>query len=590
MAFGIDTFRSHLDLIPTIYPGGDFFAWNEGTRPVFAGRNFLGGDFLWGHGEATNALQNPSPEDLENLIVSVPLIAPIQAPVADRQQVTGSLGYLYGEIDASAICNRLKAGILSGELNRPEGGLVHVWLSVDPAVPFSVDYWAGWSDGVNNFSWSQFIMIHIGGFVLPMQPFRACILCNFSIGITGRLQPDAQVIAAIATSASRYRGSNTTCYALWADAEARPPLDWRVFSGTTMPELWRFSRGFRNDAGAVVNDLFNVDAVNPGLGMGTATNFMLVNQQWQPNVPSILNFGFIVSLEPPGNTAITNAQITNIQANLIPSFRELGGHYTLPGGEVRAVGRYLRTPGHGHSIGRDEAERLSNAGFQIFTIWESVNVLAGGDPSMGPNPWQIGIRYFDPAFHAGTEDGINAFTYCGDVLRQPPHTPVFFCVDFDAADPGDTAPVSTADSRQRIRDYFTLIKRERDAYARRNPDRHYLIGLYGNGEVNRWCYEQGIVSMFWQSTSPGGTGNVLPRRPWYHGNRWQFNREAGLAAAGWNHVPGADPDVDWGDGGTWSLAGPLAQELEQWERLGIILSGVTFGNWGNLVIPPPPLP
>src|SRR5213078_783970 len=94
---------------------------------------------------------NPSPENLSNLNLLTPLIAPMQAPQPVRQQVTGELGYVYGKIDGDAICNRLEASINAGEFDLPELNLVHVWLSVDPAAPFSVDYWAGWSDKVNNF-------------------------------------------------------------------------------------------------------------------------------------------------------------------------------------------------------------------------------------------------------------------------------------------------------------------------------------------------------------------------------------------------------------------------------------------------------
>ena len=64
MAFGIDTFRSRLDLIDY----RDFRIWNGarivqdvlvGGTPLFAGRKFLGGDFIWGHAEATNASSEP---------------------------------------------------------------------------------------------------------------------------------------------------------------------------------------------------------------------------------------------------------------------------------------------------------------------------------------------------------------------------------------------------------------------------------------------------------------------------------------------------------------------------------------------------
>jgi len=48
-------------------------------------------------------------------------------------------------------------------------------------------------------------------------------------------------------------------------------------------------------------------------------------------------------------------------------------------------------------------------------------------------------------------------------------------------------------------------------------------------------------------------------------------------------IRGADPDVDWGDGGTWNLNDNLARV----ERLGLDLR---FLDFGELVVPPPPPP
>jgi hypothetical protein len=601
MAFGVDTFRSRIDLI-----GWDLFkSFNGGKtaegaviggEPDFAGRNFLGGDFLWGHAEATDAMTNPNPEHLERLHLLTSLVAPMQAPQSTRQQVTGPRGHLYGRIDGDALCNKIEACIVSGELNLPHGELVHVWLSVDPGAPFSADYWAGWADQVNHY---PFFLASGGPRIV--QPFRACINCKFAIGISQKLQPDAQVIAALATSASNYGGSHTTCYAFWADSVATLPLDWSKFSGATMPLLWRFSHDFHDIDGRVLNDLFDVDAANSIPGVQKAADFMLSPQQWQPNVPAILNHGFITLQQHDG---LTDDQIKNIKKNSLPELQDLGAHYTIPGGAVTVIGRYLKpnvtVQGGDWKMHREEASRLSDAKFHIFTIWENPNTAAGMEPVK--TGARSGIEYFDSAFHAGTEDGKDAFAYCAETLGQPPQTPVYFCVDFDAADPGDTRPVTTDAARQRIKDYFTLVKNARDAYAQGNPDRYYLIGLYGNGAVNRWCYDQGIVSFFWQSVSPAGTGNrlpgefawdpdALPGRPWFHANRWQYNKEKGLEAGGWKHVPGADPDVDWGDGGTWSLANPLARELDMLEQMEAIRNavehGARFDMFGNLVMPLP---
>jgi hypothetical protein len=568
MDIGVDTFRSRLDLIVW----NSFRTWNGGGlvngtlvggEPAFAGRHFLGGpegEFIWGHGEATDCKTNPNPEHLQQLNLLTNAIAPIQAPMTTRQQKTGAFGLLYGKIDADAICNRIAASLIASEFVLPAGGLVYVWLTVDPTVTFSADYWAGWSDTVNHFA---FFFVPADG-PRVAQPFRAAILCAFS-PTGGKLRPDPHVPATLAASRVAYKGSNTKCFACWADAPTTAAPDWTVFDGGPRPVVWRISHNF-SIGGNVVNDLYDVDACNPGGDVPNVIDFMLVVEHWQPNVPNIQQFGFITDQ----GKGITAAQIPRIQANAIPSFTDLGGHYTLSGGSVQVIGRYLKPtivkpgfPAGSFAMTRTEAVELSRARFQLFTIWEDINVLAAGQP--------LNIGYFDAAHHAGTEDGQNAFTYCGDTLQQPPHTPVFFTVDFDAADP----PADAAAARTKITDYLTLVKNARDAYTLKNPDRPYLIGIYGNGEVNRWAYEQGLVTFFWQSTGPGSTGNTMPHefpfsppqpfRPWYHANRWQFSKDARLSAAGWTIVPGADPDVDWADGGTWNLFSPLARALEHEE-------------------------
>src|SRR5262249_54311849 len=96
--FGVDTFRNHLDLIPW----DPFKQINGGTtvnnqvirgEPDFAGRNFLGGDFIWGHGEATGAIPPPRPEALSPLNRLTSFIPPMQAPNAARQQTIGPFGF-----------------------------------------------------------------------------------------------------------------------------------------------------------------------------------------------------------------------------------------------------------------------------------------------------------------------------------------------------------------------------------------------------------------------------------------------------------------------------------------------------------------
>ena len=595
MAFGIDTFRTHLDLIDYT----DFQRWNGGT-PLFAGRHFLGGDFIWGHAEATNASSepdgaayplpaaDPSPEHPENLTPFVDRVTPIQAPQRERQQLIDDKGQLFGQIDADAICKRLVAAIMTGEFGLSQTHLMHVWLSVDPAAPFSEDYWAGWADKVNNFP----LPITSQGILLAqIQPFRAAIICSYVADADGKFRPEPHVVAALA---SRHRGMDTSVHGHWADlkiwdnapadlvANGSSLLDWNKFDPPTAPVLWRFAHGFVKLDGTPAGVSFDVDAATP---MADPVDFMLHPQAWQPNVPSIQNPGF------SNSDAITVAQTaclqnTNLQDMDDNNFHANRGHFHVPGGHVTVIGRYIQH-NPASSMSALEARRLSEAGFSLFTIWQSFRVLAGVQRQ--PRT----IDYFNPdpdgdpntQDDAGTQDGMEAFQYCGAVLKQPSQTPVFFATDFDPYDPPGPLNESW------IKTYFKNIKAARDDFSARSG-RHYLIGVYGVGKIMQALYAQGIVSHFWQAGSSGRSGNRPPNWPWYHANRWQYQADKAICGIGGINALGnpfgIDPDADWGDGGTWSLADPLAGDLEQLERIGIVYP---FAEWGDLVVPPPsPLP
>lgn len=96
--YAVDTQTSRLDRI--LWPA--FLAWNGDAGPVFAGRNFLGGDFIWVSPEAPTTLATPSPTDPTLLETATDYIAPFQAKDSTRQKVTSDLGRSYGQIDGTA--------------------------------------------------------------------------------------------------------------------------------------------------------------------------------------------------------------------------------------------------------------------------------------------------------------------------------------------------------------------------------------------------------------------------------------------------------------------------------------------------------
>ena len=633
MVFGIDTLKSRIDLLTVaqqsqaVSPLDYFKQWNGGNStngavtggdPVFAGRNFLGGDFVWGHSEHTNVATEPkfqsisdqnftsyynplattalSPNQPQNLQLAVALITPIQAPQSARQQQTGQRGFFIGRVDAQAICNRILACVNTGELSFPVSSQTtmqtsaNIWLAVDPTASLSPDYWAGWSDFVNSQTFS--LISSVLGIPNLGRMFRACILCSYTAA-DGLLQPDAQVTRAL-NDTSR-PGLDKKCYAFWADAPAgaaggsapNPTLAWNSFAKPTMPAIWRLNNGIRlaTDAAQPADFPLFADAINPD-PQEDPTNFMLTANKWQPNVPSIINLGF--SHEDP-----VTSSISCLQSTQMPSMGDNGygyvnktdigivrGHFFVPGKFVKAIGRYLRSAGTGKkSPTNSEISTYSQSNFLVFTTWESTRAKTSTQSFPSNNT----IAYFDPQLDTGTLDGKEAFTYCGDILTQPSQTPVYFALDnFDP----------TAVHSDWILTYFEKIKAARDDYAKL-AGYYYLIGVYGNGGIMEQLYRQGIVSHFWQPVSAQNTGSLPPRWPWYHANRWQYTNEEGLFEAGGNlcklvtktkvkdksgndvldqngnptfNYSGPDPDADWGDGGGWSLTDPIAADLRFYEQ------------------------
>jgi hypothetical protein len=547
--FGIDTLVTHLDLIEW----SAFTTWSGGDTAAFAGRNFIGGNFLWAHAEATDAKTNPHPENPALLnIVGAPLIAPIQGPQKDRQQLTGLRGFLAGAIDAQALCRKVTNGIVTTEFSMPAEGAVYLWLAVDPSAPLSADYWNGWADFINQFPAAS--VPHVAG----GQPFLAGILCRYTRNPRNLFQPDAQVVTAVTTKLS---GRDARAWAYWADAPDPSPngigpptqIDWAsTFDPATIPLLWRMGNiGAQPPLTGVVSQ-FSVDAaMPPETLLPPVTAYMLVANKWQPTIPGVINMGVSASLiDAPPNDHVTDAQIACLQTTPFPAIQSVRGE-TFPAANVTIVGRYVEQVDHqgkSHSVDQAEVLRINNANIGFFSVWQRGN----------PNT----PAYFNPAGHPGTRDAQDAFFDCGTSLQQQPQTPIFFAVDFDAP---DTKPARGGDPHDEewIKTYFQEIATARDAFAQQHPDSYFLIGVYGVGGVLEWLYEQGLVSYFWQSPSSGGTGNESQHRPWYHANRWQF---LGINAAnpfpgGWHCIDGADPDADWGDGGSWFLTDDLNRQL-----------------------------
>jgi len=574
--FGIHSFETHIDLIDARYFNA-FKDWCGQVKPAFAGRNFIGGDFLWGRSEATNSSSSPNPQNPENLQLKIEYIAPIQAPQPRRQEILGSRGLLYGKIDAQAICRRVSECIQSGEFEVGSTKLVTIWLAISDEVNLSADYLAGWLDVVFNYTYSSETK--------QFQPFWPGILCRYTADSNGILRRDPRVNSALTKPS--YMGltySEINSYHFWAYTTdtildgSNPNLDDEGFKNKFKPEelplILRFSITIKDVNGNKIVFPFNFDVTRSKNEGGFPTNaYMLKAKSWQPSRNNIKNIGFS-DLYRINQNDLKNCIMTKEFPDLIDNSGR-----SVSGSNVSVIGRYLRIENHGQPpIRKSEAEMLSNNGINIFTVWQSYNELVGGFPSIDPRsltqwtPYERNIHknifYFDPVHHAGTEDATNAFNYVSSNLNQPPQTPIFFAADFDPRGlnvPSSWPNLPSINERfEWIKNYFQLIKNARDSFYQQN-DRFYLIGIYSCGEVLQLLYEQGIVSYFWQSVSSGFHGSRWPNYPWYHSNRWQYSHsDSGTNSSsfrGWGCSGSADADADWMDGGYWSLTNPLLRYL-----------------------------
>ncbi|MGO9429211.1 hypothetical protein [Rhodoblastus sp.] len=590
--FGVDSLTSRLDL----FDWTAFIQWNGGFAPAFAGRNFLGGDFLWVGAEATDTLSNPQPDELDNLNIQVAMIAPIQGSgsPAVRQQKSGDLGVLYGQIDGDAICGRLAAALNTGELLLKSSQLVNVYLQVDPSVAFSADYWAGWADTVTK----QAVTIkQSNGQSVTLHPFRPCIMCAFAqSGAT--LAIDPHVTVALQASTAQQPALSSQCWGFWADAADLDPslqrpnaqIDFTKFAPTPAPIwVWRFAKTLLDAAGnPIANPALPIAADQTNIA-GSPNHFgweyMLDAGKWQPS-GKVVNHGFSFG------GALTAAKIATISQSQVPEesrFEQRCNSLTHVLGDFMTVlGLYARPPTAAltmsatSSMNPTAVSAVRNTTLNLFTAFEQP-VGATVD------------TYYDAAAHHGTTDANNALPYVAEILFQPPHSTVFFV--FDWSPPGslagaNTEPTTPADltaaDSARITTYISDVVAAYQNYLTTHPNRPYRIGFYGAGVELRVAYGTGGVSGFWQSASACRASNAPPNWPWPHATRWQpfpsppFQPNiAGLA--------GEDLDYDWGDGGDWF---PFSQFNVALTRIETNTTPALFATaqriFGYLIIPPNP--
>lgn len=144
------------------------------------------------------------------------------------------------------------------------------------------------------------------------------------------------------------------------------------------------------------------------------------------------------------------------------------------------VGRYYNIIDAAKNLTSAEAHILSAAGLGIVAVWEN------------GNPTYAGHFTYD----RGVYDGTCAYKYAHDEITQPASTPIYFSVDYDAAE---------ADIQANILPYFEGVKAGFNSISQNNPV--YPIGVYGSGLVCTSILASGIARYSWLSQSTGFSGS-----------------------------------------------------------------------------------
>jgi hypothetical protein len=189
---------------------------------------------------------------------------------------------------------------------------------------------------------------------------------------------------------------------------------------------------------------------------------------------------------PPGTTHSAAAPIADATesatvASLLKGFdanRDCGQLIDkITAAKVDFVVRYY-SHNTAKNLSFSEAKLLSTAGVKLIAVWE-----AQADKAIS----------FSHA--SGVDDATTAYNLA-TAVGQPSGTPIYFAVDFDAAQP----IVAGA-----IHDYFQGIADGFASISRNNPA--YTVGVYGSGLVCSWLKGRNLVTHTWLSQSMGWTGS-----------------------------------------------------------------------------------
>jgi hypothetical protein len=176
---------------------------------------------------------------------------------------------------------------------------------------------------------------------------------------------------------------------------------------------------------------------------------------------------------------------------------------------INFVGRYYSrtTTITGKKLTRTEALRISQAGLQLFSIYED-----------GPTA----MTYFTSK--RGALDAQGAVAQA-QAVGQPGGSAIYFTVDFDA-------PIQEKAARAALIAYFRAVNENIDAYT---------VGVYGSGAVCQAITDAQLARFAWLANAPKWAG-------FHTFTSWVLKQAKDTTICTLN----ADPDQAHGDFGAWT--------------------------------------
>jgi hypothetical protein len=608
MIYGITTARAHLDALGPGGPIAGEIDWdalktwiNPDTPnppgPAFTGRYFHGGPTrdeinartpfcLWAHGEGA--------------ALSPQTIVPIQRADPVRQGIGGDLGKSYGEEDALALSLYLDCCLAVGDLVLNTAPVL-VFLEVADGEYLSPEYWVSWASMIHDAFLIPATLAAEAG-VDARQLLFPAILCAFVYDTDGNTYlPDENVQVAL-------MGHDDPslwfpCSGFWARRKVGDPgLDGHPFA---WDNIGLYQQPGRAGTSSIPGPWIPVCYLRYYEGPGPTDNLSDFDVPADPSLVDTLSLLTIdlaaTGPNPPLSNTFTattwRADAYTHTGGILPvqfgvdKNRDLSPYVacfdktelvvsSLPAAFSYAEGQpapyhgtVLDLPAHGRSsialryysrkgalknVTRDEVERLSSAQYEVGITWEG-NAPTDQGPTVYINAL---IRPFKN--REGGADGKNAFDYARNEIGQPPHTTVYFAVDFPPGDPnyyGTQMP-----SYNLVVQYFRDVNLAYLDFFAAHPDSPYYIGAYAPADACARLYRAGLATHFWQPWPPTWGNNW---KPFAHANMWQIILANTVPRPGYPDMlaqnssflrcitadisDSADINVAWGNPGTFVI-------------------------------------